>query len=219
MNERTSYAPNSGFQAFFTHKKEKPMKKHKPIIPLILSLAVLTACGDTSKVDSLIADSEKAATSAPDIVDESGDAAAIAESYWSDKQTSPVPDQVDLDAIDKSNGDIDVDLTILDSNIVYAQVFDMLNKPENYEGKTIKAHGTFAYTTDPATGGEYFAVFIADASACCQQGLEFVWEGDHVYPDDYPEIGQEITVIGTFSTYMEGSYQYCQLKDAQMQVW
>ena len=194
------------------------MKKYKLIIPLISALSLLTACGDTSKVDSLIADSEKAATSAPDILDESGDAAAIAESYWSDKQTSPVPNQVDLNAIDKSNGDIDVDLTILDSNIVYAQVFDMLNNPDNYLGQTVKAHGTFAYTTDPATGGEYYAVFIADASACCQQGLEFVWEGDHTYPDDYPEIGQEITVIGKFNTYKEGSYEYCQLKDAELQI-
>ena len=194
------------------------MKKHKIILPTVLALTLLTACGDTSKVDSLIEANEKQATTTTFVLDDGTDVSAIAESYWADKQTSPVPDQVDLDSVDKSNGDIDVDLTILDSNIVYAQVFDMLNNPDNYMGQKVKAKGTFAYTTDPSTDGEYFAVFIADASACCQQGLEFEWEGDHTYPDDYPQIGQDITVVGTFNTYTEGSYMYCQLKDAELQV-
>ena len=193
------------------------MKKLKIILPTVLTLSLLTACGDTSKVDSLIEQNEKAATTTF-VLDDGTDVDAIAESYWADKEASPAPEQVNIHDIDKSNGDIDVDLTILDSNIVYAQVFDMLNNPDTYLDQTVKAHGTFAYTTDPSTGGEYFAVFIADASACCQQGLEFVWKGDHTYPADYPEIGDEITVIGKFNTYQEGSYTYCQLKDADLQL-
>ena len=194
------------------------MKIIRKTLPAVAAALMLTACGDTSKVDSLIEQKDKEATSVSDVINDSTDPNAVAESYWENKQTSPVPDQVDLDTVDKSNGDIDVDLTVLDSNIVYAQVYDMLNNSGNYLGQKVKAHGTFAYTTDPSTGKEYFAVFIADASACCQQGLEFVWEGDHKYPDDYPEIGAEITVTGEFDTYTEGSYEYCQLKNAQMTV-
>ncbi len=201
------------------------MKIYKSILPLTLAaLVTLTSCGDTSKVDSLIsqADSEKSSDSSSaesaDILD-SLDPSAIAESYWEDKQATPVPDQVDLADIDTSSGDIDVDLTKLESNLVYAQVFDMVqSNTDKYIGKKIKARGTFAYTTDPATGGEYFAVFIADASACCQQGLEFQREGDFKYPDDYPKEGDDITVVGTFDTYTEGSYTYCTLKDAQMET-
>lgn len=185
---------------------------------LILTAAaamMLAGCGDTAKVDGLI-DSEGDVSLTDTDKDVISDAEALAEQYWSDKSASPVPETIDLDSIDKSNGDIDIDLTKLDSNIVYAQVFDMVNYPEKYIGKTVKANGTFAYTQDK--GNDYFAVFIKDATACCAQGMEFVLKGEHTYPDDYPEIDTEITVIGTFNTYKEGTQQYCQLKDASITV-
>ena len=45
-----------------------------------------------------------------------------------------------------------------------------------------------------------YAVVISDATACCQQGLEFKWQGEHAYPADYPPEGAEIEVTGTFKT-------------------
>lgn len=36
------------------------------------------------------------------------------------------------------------------------------------------------------------------------------------YPDDYPELGSEITVSGTFELYEEGDIRYCRLVDAEM---
>ena len=35
-------------------------------------------------------------------------------------------------------------------------------------------------------------------------------------PNDYPELGSEITVTGTFELYEEDGYQYCRLVDAEM---
>lgn len=35
-----------------------------------------------------------------------------------------------------------------------------------------------------------------------------------VYPAEYPEKGEEITVVGVFDVCMEGSNQFCQLVDA-----
>jgi len=49
---------------------------------------------------------------------------------------------------------------------------------------------------------------IADATACCQQGLEFIWNGAHAYPDDYPEQESEIEITGVFQSYQEGSSTY-----------
>lgn len=37
-----------------------------------------------------------------------------------------------------------------------------------------------------------------------------------VGPEDYPELGDTITVTGIFDTYIEGEYQYCQLIDAEL---
>ena len=61
------------------------------------------------------------------------------------------------------------------------------------------------------------ACIISDATACCAQGIEFVLTEDRKFPEEYPEKGTEITVVGIFDTYMEGSYKYCQLIDAVME--
>ncbi len=36
------------------------------------------------------------------------------------------------------------------------------------------------------------------------------------YSDDYPELGSEIMLAGTFELYEEDSYQYRRLEDAEM---
>ena len=119
--------------------------------------------------------------------------------------------------------DVDVDLTKLSSTMVYSEVYDMMTKPEDYIGKAVRMNGQFALyqATDesgkPVPDQTYFACVIADATACCQQGLEFVLSGDYKYPDDYPELGTEITVSGEFRTYFEGLYQYCHLVNAVLE--
>ena len=193
----------------------------------VAAALMLTACGSTSTVDSIIAgQSDEAESAADDVslndVDSAviADAEKLASQYWADNSrgVSSVPERVDLDQLDLSNGDIDIDLTTLTPNLVYAQVYDMVNTPDKYIGKKVRARGNFAYTHDNATNGDYFAVFIADAAACCQQGMEFVLAGEHKYPDDYPESGTVITVEGEFNTYTENGWTYCQLKDSTMET-
>ena len=112
------------------------------------------------------------------------------------------------------DGELDVDLTTLTSTMVYSEVYNMVTTPKDYEGKIVKMNGAFSiYQTEERN---YYACIIADATACCSQGIEFVLDGDFAYPEDYPELGTNVTIIGTFDTYMEGEYQYCQLIDAQM---
>lgn len=112
------------------------------------------------------------------------------------------------------SNNLDVDLTKLSSTMVYSEVYNMMYTPDDYIGKTVKMKGQFAYYEDPETKAQYFACIIADATACCSQGLEFILTGEHTYPNDYPELGSEITVTGTFEVYTENGFQYCRLKDA-----
>ncbi len=111
----------------------------------------------------------------------------------------------------------DLDLTKLSSTMVYSEVFNMMNSPDSYMGKYIKMKGAFSVYHDEASDKNYFACIIADATACCSQGIEFRLKDSGTYPDDYPEIGSEITVSGTFNTYSEGDYLYCELKDAVLE--
>ena len=48
--------------------------------------------------------------------------------------------------------------------------------------------------------------------------MEFILTDDHSYPDDYPEEGEQITVVGVFDTYMEGDYTYCILTNAKLDL-
>ena len=57
---------------------------------------------------------------------------------------------------------------------------------------------------------------IPDAAACCAQGLEFVWKGEHTWPDDYPEEMTNITVTCTLAKYEELGLEYLHLVDADM---
>jgi len=110
---------------------------------------------------------------------------------------------------------VDLDLSVLSGTVVYSQVYDMIMEPEQYLGRVVRVKGSLSYFQDPDTLKEYFAVVIADATACCAQGIEFVWNG-HRYPEDYPPLDTVLTVTGTFNTYKEAGFTYLQLIDADV---
>ena len=87
----------------------------------------------------------------------------------------------------------------------------MMIAPEDYENKVIKVEGMFNIFVNEVTEDRYYAVLVQDATACCQQGLEFIWMGDHKFPDDYPEEFAEIVVTGTFTTAEEDGITYSYL--------
>ncbi|WP_294572527.1 hypothetical protein [uncultured Subdoligranulum sp.] len=91
-----------------------------------------------------------------------------------------------------------VDLTSLSATMVFAEVAAMARTPEHYLDKTVRMQGELAvYPANPALGIDaFYTVVIRDATACCQQGLEFVWDGGTL-----PEPGTELRVTGTFAAY------------------
>jgi hypothetical protein len=110
---------------------------------------------------------------------------------------------------------VDVDLSVLSGMLVYSEVYNMMTAPETYVGKTVKMSGQFTYFCKDADTF-YYSCVIADATACCLQGIEFIPGGTYVFPDDYPLEGEEITVVGVFDTYTEGDVLYCTLRDAKL---
>ena len=109
---------------------------------------------------------------------------------------------------------IDIDLTVLSSTMVYSQVYDIMVAPDLYFGKVIKMEGTCARYYDKVTDNHYFACVIQDATACCSTGIEFVLADHYKSPDDYPEVNAKICLIGVFDSFMDGDYLFCALRDA-----
>ncbi|MBQ7739957.1 MAG: hypothetical protein IJT65_01805 [Eubacterium sp.] len=112
--------------------------------------------------------------------------------------------------------DVDVDLTGMSQTMIYAEVNNMCIKPEDYMDKKVKIKGNFS-RFETEDGKVYYSCVIPDATACCQQGLEFVTKKE-MKDEELPKEGEEIEVVGTFTTYNEGEMKYIQIKDSIMNV-
>lgn len=121
---------------------------------------------------------------------------------------APTPDAQKQTPAPAGDGTIDIDLTAMSSTMVYSEVFSMMENPEAYLGKTVKIEGMYYASFYEPTGLTYHYVVIADATACCSQGMEFIWNGEHAYPEDYPPDGAEVEIVGVFGTYDELGYTY-----------
>ena len=201
------------------------MKNLKKCIVLFLCILLITGCSNkkgtdgkgvnnTNSVDKVI-DNQIANEDRKNEITESEEASFNVESSKDTEDTMSGGEDAR-----NTDGTVDYDLTQMSSDMVYATVYQMMVTPEEYEGKTFRIDGNFYATYYEATKKYYFYCGIQDATACCAQGMEFVWEdGSHIYPDEYPEDNAEIVVEGTFETYKEEGDQnlYCRLSDAILQ--
>lgn len=116
---------------------------------------------------------------------------------------------------------VDFDLTLMGSDMVYATVYQLMVDPQTYEGKIFKIEGQYYPVFYEPTQKYYHYCLITDALACCSQGLEFVWEdGTHSYPQEYPQLGEEVVITGRFEVYQEdgNTSLYCRLQEANLEV-
>jgi len=111
---------------------------------------------------------------------------------------------------------IDLDMSGMSGTVVYAQIYNLLSDPTPWLGKIIRIAGYYSFFDDQEQGIVYHACIVPDATACCAQGIEFVWAGEHHWPDDYPKDGVDITVTGRLEIYEENGYSYLHLEDAEV---
>ena len=97
----------------------------------------------------------------------------------------------------------DVDFTVMSSTLITAEVYNLLTRPSEYMGKTIKIAGLYSPLYFSDTDNYYHYVTIPGADACCAQGIEFMRNGAYSYPDDYPKENAVIEVFGVYDSYEE----------------
>ncbi len=117
-------------------------------------------------------------------------------------------------AEDAETTEVDYDLTTMSSEMVYATVYQMLTSPAEYIGKTVRMNGLYYASYYDVTEQYYHYCIIADATACCSQGMEFVMaEEEDVHQEDY----DEVVVTGTFGSYEELEVTYYCLLEATVE--
>ena len=184
------------------------MKKLFYGLMTVLLLFSLAACGQTSEEPA-----SSAQTSVPKAETSSENQNIVAPTETIPAGTT---DQSTESAADEEDGMLD--LTALNSTMVYAEVYHMLSAPEEYVGRQIKMSGTLRtgklYNPDGDTLADtiLYACVIADATACCAQGIPFVLSDETAYP----EVGTEVTVVGTFEIGEQSGFQYCRLVNATL---
>ena len=201
------------------------MKNITCALTILMLMIMLCACGNDAGTGSAAMGTAISGTYAPQLETASTAAPTDASEIAQTEATNVPVESAALTETTQAfeSAGIDIDLTALSSTMVYSEVYNMMVTPENYIGKTVKMRGQLEIAQPLDADGNpdpqriYFSCIIADATACCAQGIEFVLAGEHKYPEDYPQPGAEITVSGTVRTYEEDGYIYGQLYDAEMQ--
>jgi len=111
--------------------------------------------------------------------------------------------------------EVDVDLTSMSQVLIEAQFENIISNSEDFIGKTIRVIGTYFPLYMAEYDTTYHYVIIVYGDDCCQLGFEFRLDGDHVGPDDYPDLNEMIEVTGVLGRYEEygTSYLYLAVKE------
>ena len=201
-------APGALFQEYITMRKSTMLTLQMIVVLLlvfVISAVSFTGCADTGVSSHSFTNQT---TGIGDIL-----ANATSENT-PPAETKESTTETTAGTSSKTNENIEIDLTTMSANMVYSQVFCMVMEPDEYIGTTVKMDGTFIHYYDEEKDKHYFACIIQDATQCCAQGIEFEPTDDYVYPDDFPEDGEEICVMGVFDKYSEDGNNYLTLRNA-----
>ena len=176
---------------------------------VLLACVGLTACGgqvpETENPDPAAAQ-QSASTPAPAETEAPApENPELAEPKPETEPTAePAPTEAEVSAPAQSSaGQVDLDLTPLQPNMLYAEVYNMEERPEEYQGKTIRLSGVFqieeAYDDnfEVIPGKKALYCRVSDAMGCCSIGVEFRPQTGESILTNYPAEETPIVVTGT----------------------
>ena len=110
-----------------------------------------------------------------------------------------------VSALMSGRGDRDnevLDLMALNTLMRNARIHDIQTRPEEYIGTRMIVSGQYHAVYSEILGRYRHLILLPGGDACCPSvAIEFVREGDHAFPDDYPEFETMVHVQGVLSTF------------------
>lgn len=208
------------------YTSEKTTNHIKLLLLFLVLLSTITGCGDKNSTANHNSTTENSVQAVLDSQTSTTEAVTIEATTTEDISSesteytyTPYIDEPDIVQPNSDEEGIDYDLTKMDSNMIYATVYQLMVNPSAYEGKTVRIIGLYHGAYYEENERFYHYCIIEDAIGCCSQGMEFIWEdGSHIYPDEYPEENETIIVTGTFESYQEKSdaFSYVRLNNATL---
>lgn len=103
---------------------------------------------------------------------------------------------------------------IITPAIAYSTASAMLQKPKDYQGKSVQAEGCILAQTDRETGITYHFIEIADVQGCCSEYLEVELTNGL----EYPEEDKIMYVYGTWEAYDENGKTFYHILVDRMEL-
>ncbi|SET31132.1 hypothetical protein [[Clostridium] polysaccharolyticum] len=184
----------------------------------MLILALATGCGKSSGVTGRGNKNKSVDSVLKSQVEKENQASGTIDQQEASKENVEEAQNKNETAKRDGSNKVDIDLTQMGSDMVYATVYQLMSKPEDYIGQRIRIRGSYFPYYDETTKQNYHNCLIRDAAACCSQGIEFIWEDGSHKLEEYPKEDSEIVVEGIYETYKEGENMYSRLRNASLSV-
>ncbi len=179
--------------------------------PAALLAAAVLLCSACSRQQPAAKSPDAPTQMINNIMSEAAAAQTTAAPATTEASSGQTTTSADTTTSSQGNSPVDLDLTQMNSTMIYSVIYDMMINPDNYYGKSLIVDGYFDTMVYEENGPRYFFVVVPDATACCVQGIEFLLP-DSTYPEDYPDIQADIRVKGIIDRYEEGGQMYTYIK-------
>ena len=97
---------------------------------------------------------------------------------------------------------VDIDLSKMSKDMVYAAVFQFMCESESYEGKVIRIEGTYTSFDDEQDSSKINYCIVTDALSCCWTGIEFELAPEYAELEEQLVEEKNIIVTGKFENYI-----------------
>jgi len=106
-------------------------------------------------------------------------------------------------AEEREAASVDVDLSALSTTVLSVEVMNIIANADDFAGQTIRVRGMYYVFIPGDSDTVYHYIITKDGDACCQEGFEFRWKGNHSFPGDYPPLQTTIELDGVLTVARE----------------
>lgn len=191
------------------------MRKYKCLPFILLLILLLTSCYGENQQGL----QTKKAVSIEDISEEIDEQRGNNSLEKTVSQKEPDTDEdfdVETEIQNNQSSDVDIDLTDVSSTIAYTQLFVIQRKPDEYIGKTVKLNGEFQVIENTENNIKFFAIIVSDDAACCKVGYEIVFSEKYKQSTDFPQIGENVTLVGKVNGFEKDGLTYINLIEVEI---